>query len=333
MGKHYYRLSLDEREEISRMLFLGLSLRMISRFLRRHVSTISREVHNSKGSRYFYRAAKAQRTAFKNGEKRRLGKRKLLLNPKLAKVVQAKIRLFWSPEQIAQWLKQEYVESRMHVSAETIYAYLYVLPRGELKKELIKGLRQERRRRRRKHHKSTRGIGSMPLEDMLSIEERPKEVADRCIPGHWEGDLLIGGQKAQSAMGTLVERTTRTTLLVPLKGKSAKEVRRAFASEIKRLPEQMRLSLTYDQGREMAEHKTFTKQTKVQVYFAHPQSPWERGTNENTNGLIRQFFPKGTNFNYISRKEIKHVQHLLNGRPRKVLGFQTPYEAMQQLLR
>lgn len=333
MGKNYCRLSFDEREEISRMLFLGLSLRLISRSLNRHVSTISREVHSSKSNRYFYRAAKAQRLAHKNSKKRRLGKRKLLLNPQLAKAVQSKIRLFWSPEQIAQWLKREYVENTMHVSAETIYAYLYVLPRGELKKELIKGLRQERKRRRRRYHKSTRGVGSMPLEDMLSIEERPKEVAERSIPGHWEGDILIGGKLQQSALGTLVERTTRTTLLIPLKGKSAKEVRTAFSREIKKLPRKICLSLTYDQGREMAEHKLLTKQTKVKVYFAHPRSPWERGTNENTNGLIRQFFPKGIDFNKISRSEIKKAERLLNERPRKILNWKTPYQVMQQMLR
>jgi IS30 family transposase len=168
---------------------------------------------------------------------------------------------------------------------------------------------------------------------MLSIEERPKEVANRSIPGHWEGDILIGGRKKQSALGTLVERTTRTVILVPLKNKKAEEVRKAFAKEVKKLPSQMRLTLTYDQGREMAQHKLFTKETKMKVYFAHPNSPWERGTNENTNGLIRQFFPKGTDFTKVPRKEIKHVQHLLNGRPRKTLDWATPYEAIETLLR
>lgn len=263
---------------------------------------------------------------------RRLGKRKLLLKTKLAKVVQAKIKLFWSPEQIAQWLKQAYADKAMHVSPEAIYAYLYVLPRGQLKKELIRGLRQQHKRRYKKDRKLRKGIG-MRLEDMMSIEERPREAMDRSIPGHWEGDILIGGQLHQSALGTLVERTTRTTLLVPLKGKSAREVRQAFAKEIKKLPRKMRLSLTYDQGREMAEHKLFTRETKVKVYFAHPQSPWERGTNENTNGLVRQFFPIGIDFNRISRREIKRAERLLNQRPRRVLGFKTPYEAMQHLLR
>ena len=167
---------------------------------------------------------------------------------------------------------------------------------------------------------------------MTSIEERPAEVADRTVPGHWEGDLIIGKNR-RSALGTLVERTTRTTILVPLNNRQALTVRKSFAKEIRQVPRQMKLTLTYDQGREMAEHKLFSKQTEIKVYFAHPGSPWERGTNENTNGLVRQFFPKGTDFNKVSRKEIKKVQRLLNGRPRKTLNWQTPYEVFNKLLR
>jgi len=169
------------------------------------------------------------------------------------------------------------------------------------------------------------------IEDMLSIEERPKEVENRIIPGHWEGDLIIG-KNNRSALGTLVERTTRTTILIPVKSREAEIVAKAFAKEVKKLPQQMKLSMTYDQGREMAQHKLFTKITGVKVYFAHPSSPWERGTNENTNGLIRQFFPKGTDFNKVSRYEVKKAQDLLNGRPRKALGFQKPYEVFEQLI-
>ena len=169
------------------------------------------------------------------------------------------------------------------------------------------------------------------IEDMLSIEERPKEVEDRIIPGHWEGDLIIG-KNNRSALGSLVERATRATILVPLKSKQADGVAKAFAKEMRKLPQQMKLTLTYDQGREMAAHKLFTRITGIKVYFAHPRSAWERGANENTNGLIRQFFPKGTNFNVVTRKEIKKVQHLLNGRPRKSLDFQKPYEVFSQLL-
>ena len=216
------------------------------------------------------------------------------MNQTLVQVVRAKLHDYWSPEQIAEFLKKQYDDPAMQVSAETIYSYIYVLPRGALRKELTQCLRRQHRKRRIRG-RGARGQTSN-LEDMLSIEERPAEVADRTVPGHWEGDLIVGGTVAQSALGTLVERTTRTVLLVPLKNKTAREVRMAFAREIKKLPQQMRLTLTYDQGREMAQHKLFTQDTKMQVYFAHPQSPWERGTNENTNGLIRQFSPKARTF-------------------------------------
>ena len=216
----------------------------------------------------------------------------------------------------------------MSISPEAIYTYIYVLPRGALKKELLSCLRQNHKRR----HKQSRGVKcECKIEDMLSIEERPKEVESRTVPGHWEGDLIIG-KNNRSALGTLVERTTRTTILVPVKSKDAEVVARAFAKETKKLPRQMKLTLTYDQGREMAKHKLFTDITGVKVYFAHPRSPWERGTNENTNGLIRQFFPKGTDFNKVSRYEVKKVQNLLNDRPRAALGFDKPYEVFNKLI-
>ncbi len=204
-----------------------------------------------------------------------------------------------------------------------------MLPRGELRRELLSCLRQHRRRRRpRSRGDDRRG----QITDMISIEERPAEVADRTVPGHWESDLLLG-RAGQTALGTLVERTTRTVILVPLQGRDATTVRQALERQMRTLPKQMRLSLTHDRGKEMAEHRLFTEATKMRVYFAHPQSPWERGTNENTNGLIRQYFPKGTDFSQVSYHRIKRVQHLLNGRPRKVLDWQTPYEAFEQLLR
>ena len=248
---------------------------------------------------------------------------------RLKRYVYRKLRLKWSPVQIAETLKTDYpTDTTMRVSPEAIYTYLYVLPRGTLKKELLSCLRQNRKHR----HKQRRGVEvKRKLEDMLSIEERPKEVEDRTIPGHWEGDLIVG-KNNRSALGTLVERTTRTTILIPVKSKSADDVAKAFAKEVKKLPQQMRLTMTYDQGREMANHKLFTNITGVTVYFAHPRSPWERGTNENTNGLIRQFFPKGTDFTKVSRYEVKRAQHLLNGRPRKTLNFQTPYEVFNQLI-
>lgn len=326
---YYQRLSSEEREEISRGLVIGISIRDIARDLTRAPSTISREVNKGSANRYTYRAQRAQKRASRNAKYRRGYKHKLMVRPVLREYVHAKLRIKWSPEQIAHTLKKEYpFDEAMRISHEAIYSYLYVLPRGELKKELLNCLRQKHKRRRRQN--LTKEAPTRKLEDMLSIAERPDEVMGRTVPGHWEGDLLIGRNR-QSALGTLVERTTRTTILVSLRSKKATEVRKAFAREALRLPKQMRLTMTYDQGREMAEHKLFTKATKIKVYFAHPASPWERGTNENTNGLIRQFFPKGTNFNQITRKEIKHAQDLLNGRPRKVLGWRTPYESFKEM--
>jgi IS30 family transposase len=222
-------------------------------------------------------------------------------------------------------------DEMMRISPETIYTYLYVLPRSSLKKELVRYLRRGHLWRHRRKNKRNRGhMGTIP--HMLSIEERPREVADRTIPGHWEGDLLLGKGRA-SALGVLVERTTRTALLVPLKNKTAPEVRRAFERAVRRVPVVLRKSLTYDRGWEMAEHVLFTKETKMVVYFAHPKSPWERGTSENTNGLVRQFFPKGTDFRAVSRHQIRRAEQLLNTRPRKTLGWQTPYEALAEVLR
>lgn len=254
-------------------------------------------------------------------------------NRRLEEYVLAKLKLRWSPEQIAKELGKDYPDDMtMRISGPTIYTHVYVLPRGSLKKELLSCLRQRKKYRRK------RGRGKPESDDlrgqipeMISIEERPREASDRTVPGHWEGDLILGKWK-QSALGTLVERTTRTTILVPLIKKDAVSVRQSFAREMKTLPKQMKLSLTYDQGKEMSEHKLFTQQTKIKVYFAHPGHPWERGTNENTNGLIRQFFPKGTDFSKIPRKEIKRVQNLLNGRPRKVLNWEKPYEVFNKLV-
>lgn len=326
MKNTYYRLTLRDREEISRGLARGDSFQEIGKRIKRPASTISREIQNGGMNRYTYRAAVAHRRARRTARKRKKGKRKLLSHTELRKYVFKKLSLRWSPEQIAEQLIREYPEdTAMRISHESIYAYLYVLPRGTLRKELISYLRWGRKLRKRQSRKNRQGI-ERKIEDMISIEERPKEVAERIIPGHWEGDILLGKYR-KSALGTLVERTTRTTIMVPLPSKHAAVVRKAFAREMKRLPHQMKISLTYDQGREMAEHKLFTKNTSIKVYFCHPRSPWERGTNENTNGLIRQFFPKGTDFHKVSRREIKRVQHLLNGRPRKVLGWKKPYEA------
>lgn len=216
----------------------------------------------------------------------------------------------------------------MRISQEAIYTYLYVLPRGTLRKELLRALRHRHHVRRPRNKVR---LKPRPIQDFISIEERPAAVAERTIPGHWEGDLLMGHGNA-SALGTLVERMTRFTILVPLRAKGAADVREAFARELRTLPHQLRQSLTYDQGQEMREHRLFTRQTQMQVYFAHPHCPWERGTNENTNGLLRQFFPKGTRFTAISRYKIKRVQALLNDRPRKVLDWHSPAKAFKDVL-
>ena len=325
----YKRLSGEEREEISRLLAQKCSFQSIAKSLERYASTISREVGAGSCNKYTYRASKAQDRAVRNSSKRKAGKYDLDHNLRLKRYIYRKLRKKWSPNQIAETLKIDYpTDMTMRISPESIYTYLFVLPKGTLKKELLSCLRQNRKHR----HKQRRGVeAKRKLEDMLSIEERPKEVEDRIIPGHWEGDLIVG-KNNQSALGTLVERTTRTTILIPVKSKSADDVAKAFAKEVKKLPKQMRLTMTYDQGREMAQHKLFTEITGVKVYFAHPRSPWERGTNENTNGLIRQYFPKGTDFTKVSRYEVKKAQNELNGRPRKTLNYQTPYEVFNKLI-
>lgn len=332
MNKQFKRLSVTEREEISRNLARGVSQADIARSLGRSPSTISREIRGGSCNRYTYRAGVASRRAQRKASARKSGKRKLAVNEPLWRYVTRRLRLQWSPDQIAQALVREYLnDTTMRIAPDTIYTTVYVLPKGALKKELLSCLRREHKRRY--HRRSAnQPANQRKLADMVLIDKRPAAVNERIVPGHWEGDLLIGKNR-QSAMGSLTERTTRTTILVPLKNRTASEVRRAFVREFKKLPKQMRLTLTYDQGREMAEHQLFAKQTNMQVYFAHPASPWERGTNENTNGLIRQYFPKGTNFSKISRREIKWAQNRLNGRPRKALDYQTPYEVFNKLLR
>ena len=327
--KKYTHLTIFERESLSYYLIRRFSLGSIAKIMGRHKSTLSREISHSRQSIYSYRALTAEGIC---RIRKTVAKRpkKIESNPLIKEYIHNHLKLSWSPEEIAGRLKLEYPdEPRMHISHESIYTYLYVLPRGELKKELLSYLRQKRRlRRKRAAEHSKRG----QIPNMISIDERPEEVEDRTIPGHWEGDLIIGkGHK--SAVGTLVERTTRATILVPLKGMyDAKTVREAFAKETKKLPMAMKLSITYDRGKEMSEHELFTKETKIQVYFADPYSPWQRGTNENTNGLIRRYYPKGTDFRKVTRKEIKAVQDLLNGRPRKVLGYFTPFEVFDKLL-
>jgi len=325
MGR-YRRLSLMEREELSRMLAAGSSLRATAQTMERAPSTLSRELTRHQTTPKTYRAVPAHQRAQRWAHQPRKP-RKLAVQARLRTAVFRLLAQRWSPEQIARGLPQRYPDDpAMRISHEAIYTYLYVLPRGVFKRELTHYLRRRHRFRRPRKVR----LSSRPIQDLISIDERPAAVADRTVPGHWEGDLLVGHANA-SALGTLVERTTRFTLLVPLKAKDAGAVRRAFARELRTLPAQLRRSLTYDQGQEMREHRLFTKQTKMRVYFAHPQCPWERGTNENTNGLLRQFFPTGTRFNQLSRSEIKRVQAMFNDRPRKVLNWHSPAHAFNQL--
>ena len=323
----YKRLSPSEREELALQLALGLSLRLIAKSLGRAPSTLTREIKRTSVYRSKYRMLEAQSLADVNTHIPRK-QRKLESNIRLRAVVLEYLNNYWTPEQIAKRLKILYPnDMTMRISHESIYSYVYVLPRSILKREIVSCLRRKHKNRRpRKHRAKTH-----PIQDYLSIEDRPAEVAGRVVPGHWEGDLVMGHANA-SAIGSLVERTTRLTFIVKLKNKDSESVRKAFANEFKQIPDGLKKTLTYDQGQEMAQHKLFTKDTNIQVYFAHPHSPWERGTSENTNALIRQFFPKGTDFTKITKKRLKEVQNLLNDRPRKVHGFYTPHEVFGKLL-
>lgn len=327
MNTSYVRLRLKDREEISRGIWADESFADIAERLGRPTSTVSREVGEYTQYKWCYRAEKAQK---QSDERKRKGRpKKLDTSEELRNYVYSKLKIEWSPEEIAERIRLEYREDKsMRISHETIYQHLYCLPKGELKKELMKGLRQERKMRQPRKYAHYR---RQRIEDILSISERPKEVEKRIVPGHWEGDLIVG-KEHKSAVGTLVERTTKLTLLVPLKTKDAFAVQKAFAKTFKRIPEKFKRTLTYDRGLEMSEHKLFTEKTKIKVYFADPYSPWQRGTNENTNGLIRQYFPKGTDFRDVSVNAIKEVEQRLNSRPRKKLKFYTPAEKFYELL-
>ena len=328
MKTQYKRLTLAEREEISKGIYAKETSSSIAQKLNRHPSTVLREIRlQVKRRRWCYFAAKGEEIS-KENRKRGGRKKKLEVNLELLEYIQIKLKKEWSPEEISKRLKLEYTQNlEMRISHESIYQYLYCLPKGELKKELMKGLRRERKRRLSRFALHSRRAR---ITDVISISERPVETEGRTVPGHWEGDLIVG-KRHQSALGTLVERTTRLTLLVPLKEKDAISVRKAFAAAFKRIPKKMAKTLTYDRGSEMAEHKIFSEETKIQVYFADPYSPWQRGTNENTNGLIRQYFPKGTDFREVSLSAIREAERRLNGRPRKALGFYTPAEKFYSL--
>lgn len=327
METGYKRIDLPQRIIIEKLLALGKTQQQIGLAIGYSKSAICRDIKLCKKN--FYSAIEATRLSVGNTSNRRSGKSKIIIQKALGKVVLKKLGLRWSPEQIHLHLKKKYpLNLDMQISIESIYFYIYIHAKPELKKLLISQLRQKRAYRgnvRRGADKRT------TIKDPVRIDERPEEVKGRLIPGHWEGDLIMGKDHA-SAIGTLNERSSRTVIIVHLKAKDATSVRKAFEKEFKSIPAQMKKSLTYDNGSEMAQHKLFTKNTKVDVYFAHPYSPWERPTNENSNGLIRDYFPKGTDFSEISEKRLKEVQNQLNERPRKVLDMCTPKEVFEQYI-
>ena len=320
-------LSKGEREEISRGVARGESCRVIAARIGRSHTTVSREVKRNGGCER-YRAHDADEAAW--GRARRPKEGKLVLNPRLREVVEEKLCERWSPQQISGWLVRTYAdELEMRVSHETIYLSLFVQSRGALRRELCAQLRSGRRTRRPRVRRAADGRGQ--LREIVRISERPAEVADRAVPGHWEGDLLLG--KRPSGIATLVERTTRYVQLVVLPdGYQAEPVRVALTQSICSLPVQLRRSLTWDQGKEMAEHVRFTVDSGVQVYFCDPHSPWQRGSNENTNGLLRQYFPKRADLGGVTQEQLDAVAAQLNGRPRKTLGWMTPAERFAELV-
>jgi IS30 family transposase len=253
---------------------------------------------------------------------------KLRENRALARIVAAKLRMFWAPEQIAGWLKHTYpCDESLHVSHETIYRSLFIQARGALKKELLEHLRRTRAMRRSRHHTlKSQGLGR--IVDAVSISERPASVEDRAVPGHWEGDLVFGSHNSQIA--TLVERQTRYVMLVKLDGKDSQTVVNALIKHAQKLSQELYKSLTWDRGTEMHAHKKFTLATDIQVYFCDPQSPWQRGSNENTNGLLRQYMPKGMDLSSLSQLQLNAIARQLNERPRKTLGFHTPAEKFNE---
>lgn len=318
-------LTLAEREEISRAVVAGQSIRSIAARLGRAPSTISREVQRN-GGRQYYRATQADALAWDRA--RRPKTCKLVRKRTLAQVVASKLRLQWSPEQIAGWLKHVYaVNKDYQVSHETIYRSLYIQARGALKRELLEHLRRSRAMRRSRQH-TLKTEDRTNIRDAISISERPGTAEDRAIPGHWEGDLLFGN--ANSQIATLVERQTRFVMLVKIASKDSEAVVNALIRHAGKLPQELYKSLTWDRGTEMAGHKRFTVATDIKVYFCDPQHPWQRGTNENTNGLLRQYLPKGTDLSTYSQAKLNAIARRLNERPRKTLNFDTPAERFHQ---
>jgi len=318
-------LTLAEREEISRGVVTGQSFRSMAASLGRSPSTISREIRRN-GGRRRYRANKADQAAWDRAHRPKTCK--LVENPALSLIVAHKLKQRWSPEQIAGWLKRTYPEDENYqVSHEIIYRSLYVQARGALKKELIKHLRT-RRTMRHSRHGNKSGEGQGQIKDMIRISERPASVEDRAVPGHWEGDLIVGSN--DSYIATLVERHTRYVMLAKVDGKDTKTVINALIKQSKKLPRELYRSLTWDRGKELSDHKRFSLATDIDVYFCDPQSPWQRGSNENTNGLLRQYFPKGTDLSVHSQRHLNKVACELNDRPRKTLAFFSPADKFNE---
>jgi len=318
-------LTLAEREEISRAVAEGQSVHSIAARLDRAPSTVSREIKRN-GGRANYRAAEADDAAWDRALRPKVCK--LTEDRALARIVADKLRLLWSPEQIAGWLKHTYPRDESHrVSHETIYRSLFIQARGALKKELLQHLRRTRGMRRSRHHTQKTDVHGR-IVGAVSISERPASVEDRAVPGHWEGDLMFGGRSSQIA--TLVERQTRYVMLVKVAGQDTETVVNALIKNARKLPQELYKSLTWDRGKEMAGHKRFTLATDIQVYFCDPRSPWQRGSNENTNGLLRQYLPKGIDISSYSQAKLNAVARQLNERPRKTLGYQTPAEMFSQ---
>ncbi len=318
-------LTLADREEISRGVVAGRSVRAIASLLGRAPSTVSREV-NRNGGRRRYRANTADQAAWDRAHRAKTCK--LKENRALARIVAKKLQLQWAPRHIAGWLKYMYPDDENYqVSHETIYKSLFIQARGALKKELLQHLRRTRAMRRSRHHtQKTADHGQ--ISNAVSIRERPAEAEDRAVPGHWEGDLLFGSNNSQIA--TLVERTTRYVMLAKVPSKDTKTVIDALIKQAHKLPREVYKSLTWDRGKEMADHQRFSLDTKIKVYFCDPQSPWQRGSNQNTNGLLRQYFPKGMDLSKVHQNRLNAVARRLNERPRETLHFETPAERFNQ---
>jgi len=318
-------LSLAEREEISRGRVAAYSIRSIAKTLGRASSTFSRELRRN-GGRQRYRANQAEQAAW--GLAHRQKRCKLVANRALARAVARQLKLQWSPDQIAGWLKRTYPDDESYqVSHETIYRSLFIQARGALKRELLQQLRSQRRMRRSRH-KTLKGEGLGQITNTVSIRERPAAAEDRAVPGHWEGDLLFGSKNSQIA--TLVERHSRYVILAKIASKDSKTVIEALIKQARKLPKELYKSLTWDRGSEMAEHQSFTLATDIRVYFCAPRSPWQRGSNENTNRLLRQYFPKGMDLSGHSQAKLNAVARRLNERPRKTLDYETPAERFNQ---